>query len=404
MRETCYENVISDLDVLRRYLAVRDAYPTMALKYSRVIALSGMTMPAIELFKESLRHQEMNPANVDLYFFSDSKLGHVIDTSMVVPLISLSEFTHPRQIVFGKGSMRREGMAALLQWMVDNREKGYFTKLEYFQVTDHQIALYNGTEEQGDALQQQIVDCLSIMCSDYTHFPGLYTINFNSNGYSSSNDPFATAIKQSCGYKSVSAEEWSTDYSSMCSTSSYSYWYYDMYDPVEVEQCRFTWNWEVDSPADVYAPAGPFPDATTAHCPTVAPTTIVPSTKITLSSTTGTAASTADDLRALLEEAVRGYTDDQKAGITELELNNNIVDFDSLVENPISLMELLESIGINNVSVLILRCNDSDTCGDAFDDFYDFPDARTETTDSRRLMETLHPSAALRKRFGNLRK
>ena len=130
IQDTCYEDIISDIEVLKRYLAVRDAFPKKALKHTRVIALSGVNAGAVNLIRESLSKQEKNPAPVDLYFYSDSKLDHQIDSSLAVPLISLSAFTYPKQIVFGIGDIKREGMAAILRWMVNNRNEGYFRNLE----------------------------------------------------------------------------------------------------------------------------------------------------------------------------------------------------------------------------------------------------------------------------------
>ena len=51
VQETCYDDIISDIDVLKRYLNDRDAFPTEALKHTRVLALSGMTLPSIALFR-----------------------------------------------------------------------------------------------------------------------------------------------------------------------------------------------------------------------------------------------------------------------------------------------------------------------------------------------------------------
>ena len=106
------------MEVLRRYLSIRDAYPSKALKHTRVLALSGMTLSAFNLFKESLSRQEKNPAPVDMYFYSDSKLDNYVDGAMAISLISLSEYTRPSRIVFGDGRMKREGMAVVLQWKI----------------------------------------------------------------------------------------------------------------------------------------------------------------------------------------------------------------------------------------------------------------------------------------------
>ena len=198
VQDTCFENIISDMEVLRRYLALRDLYPTMALKHTRVLALSGMTFPAIESFRESLSKQERNPAAVDMYFYSDYKTVRYVDASVAVPLISLSQFTRPSRIVFGDGTMKREGMAAVIQWMVDNRDKGYFVNLEYFQISGHNVADYNSLTSNGTALRNQIVSNLHTMCVDKENFPKLSTLNFNGNGYNEFNNGFDAALRSAC--------------------------------------------------------------------------------------------------------------------------------------------------------------------------------------------------------------
>ena len=150
VQETCYDEIISDRMVLRR-LAVRDAFPLKALKHTRLIALSGMTIPSIELWRESLSKQVKNPAAVDMYFYSDYKIVRYVDATTTVSLISLAEFTRPSRIVFGDGTMKREGMAAVIQWMVENRVKGYFVNLEYIQISGHKVAAYNGTDEESSS-------------------------------------------------------------------------------------------------------------------------------------------------------------------------------------------------------------------------------------------------------------
>ena len=59
---TCYNDVIKDDDVTRRYLAVRDDFPTKALAHTRVLALSGMTKLSLDLWHESLSKQRLNEA------------------------------------------------------------------------------------------------------------------------------------------------------------------------------------------------------------------------------------------------------------------------------------------------------------------------------------------------------
>ena len=161
--------------------------------HTRVIALSGVNAGAVNLIRESLNKQEKNPAPVDMYFYSDNKLDHRIDDSLAVPLLSLSAFTYPKRIVFGIGDIKREGMKDILRWMVDNRNEGYFRNLEYFEISGHKIASYDGTVDEGDALKNEIVNNLGVICNDDTNFPLLNSLNFDFNGYSSS-DSFACLL------------------------------------------------------------------------------------------------------------------------------------------------------------------------------------------------------------------
>ena len=266
--ETCLEEIISDRMVLRRYLAVRDAFPLKALKHTRVLALSGMTLSAVELLRESLSKQAMSSYPIDMYFYSDSKLGHSVNASMVVPLIVLAEFTRPSRIVFGDGTMQREGMAAVIRWMVENRVKSYFMDLEYLQISGHKVAAYNGTEEEAATLQNQIVSNLHTMCTDKDNFPKLNTLNFDNNEY---NNGFDAALRGACNQTetgvTIRAMQVVATYPSMCSTTRQdNYEYYDMEDEKEIAQCRFTWNWEMDDTSNVYATAGPFPNESTESC------------------------------------------------------------------------------------------------------------------------------------------
>ena len=265
MQSTCYDQIIPDIEVVKKYLAVRDAYPLKALKHTRVIALSGMTAPTIQLWRESLSKQVKNPAPVDMYFYSDYKIVRYVDATMAVPLISLAEYTRPSRIVFGDGSFLREGIAAVIQWMVENREKGYFKNLEYFQISGHKAAAYEGTAEDALALQSQIVANLHTMRTDKVNFPKLNTLNFNNNAYNEFNNGFDAALRTACKKSetgvTIRAIQVAVTNPPTCSTTnSDNYWYYDMNDEKEIAQCRFTWNWEMSDTINMYAPAGPFPN------------------------------------------------------------------------------------------------------------------------------------------------
>jgi len=175
------------------------------------------------------------------------------------------------RIVFGDGSFKREGMAAVIQWMVDHRDKGYFKNLEYFQISGHKAAAYEGTAEDALTLQNQIVANLHTMCTDKGNFPLLRTMNFNSNAYNEFNNGFDAALLGACNESetlvTIRATDDAVTYPPMCSTTDAdNYWYYDMNDEKEVAQCRFTWNWEMDDTVNVYAPSGPFPNDSTEKC------------------------------------------------------------------------------------------------------------------------------------------
>ena len=154
--------------------------------------------------------------------------------------------------MFGIGDIKREGMAAILRWMVNKRNEGYFRNLEHFEISGHKIASYDGTVDEGDALKYEISYYLGVICNDDTNFPLLNSLNFDFNGYSSS-DSFGTALADACRSKRVSVEESAVDYAPMCSDSGLNLWYYDMNSEQEKAQCRFTWNWEVNEPNVVFA-------------------------------------------------------------------------------------------------------------------------------------------------------
>ena len=174
--------------------------------------------------------------------------------------------------------------------MVEKCNEGYFRNLEHFEISGHKIASYDGTVDEGNALKNDIVNYLEEICNDDTNFPVLNSLNFDFNGYSSS-DRFGTALADACRSKRVSVEESAVDYTPICSDLSGNLGYYDMYSEQEKAQCRFTWNWEVNEPSVVYSPDGPFPNVNTDHCPgatTQSPTTVPTTATPTIAPTTET--------------------------------------------------------------------------------------------------------------------
>ena len=270
---------MSDLAVLRQYLAIRDAYPTTALKYTRVLALSGMTLEAAYLFQNSIANQELSDHPINMYFYSDAKLGHSIDDTVALQLFQLSAFTRPEKIVYGNGLMTQNGLNTILQWMVDYRFNSYFNDLKSIQITGHQLSLAGNSNGVDDnQIKSSIIQNLNTICNDKIYFPLLESFNFNNNGYAQSNDAFASQLEQACGeetHVTITAENESVDYVPLCSTtSSNTLAYYNMQNITDVEQCRHSWNWEVSTPNNVYSANGPFSNENTPDCdhPVVLPT------------------------------------------------------------------------------------------------------------------------------------
>ena len=257
------------MDVLQLYLDVRDAFPKKALKHTRVIALMGVTAEATAKWHESLSKQTLNPAPIDCYFYSEYLQKLHIDITLAVPLISLAQYTYPSRIVFADGTFKREGMDLIIQWMVDNREQGYFRNLKYFQITGHKVSTF---EEGADyaAMQTRIVNNLITICNDKTNFPNLTTMNFNNNAYNDYNNGFDAALRGACSASetgvTIQARDVTVTIPPMCNPNDpNNYWYYDMTDEKEIAQCRYTWNWEyMINPK--YTTVGPYPNDNTPEC------------------------------------------------------------------------------------------------------------------------------------------
>ena len=189
--------------------------------------------------------------------------------TLAVPLISLSQFTRPSRIVFGDGNFLMEGLNTLIQWMVDNRDKGYFKNLEYFQVTGHKATSHEAATNITE-MMANIAANLRKMCTDKKNFPKLTQMNFNSNAYNEFNDGFDAALRNACSRSetgvSIRAMQVSVLYDTMCSTTNVNnLGYYDMSNDKEVSQCRYTWNWEMGDTLNTYGD-GPYPNENTEPC------------------------------------------------------------------------------------------------------------------------------------------
>ena len=190
--------------------------------------------------------------------------------TLAVPLISLSQFTRPSRIVFGDGNFLMEGLNTLIQWMVDNRDKGYFKNLEFLQVTGHKAASHDASTNV-ESMIATIVSNLHTMCTDKVNFPKLTEMNFNSNAYNEFNDGFDAALRNACNRVetgvSIRAMQVSVLYDTMCSTTNVNnLGYYDMSNDKEVNHCLFTWNQEIGDTLYTYAPPGPCRNEKTEPC------------------------------------------------------------------------------------------------------------------------------------------
>ena len=199
---TCYYDVIKDDEVTRKYLAVRDAYPTKALAHTRVLAFAGMTQLSLDLWHESLSKQVKNEAPIDMYMYGDVLLSRMMDAPMIPRLLELTQYTYPSRLVFVYGVFKREGFKEMLDWMVSNATKGYFKNLKYFQVSEHNIQACVDVEN-ADSLEESILADLQTICEDTVNFPMLEKINLDNNGYNEGGgaydiSPFAEALMSAC--------------------------------------------------------------------------------------------------------------------------------------------------------------------------------------------------------------
>ena len=258
---------------------MRDAYPHHALKHTRVLALSGMTQEALALWHTSLSMQDRNPSPVDMYFYSDLLRLHYLNADLAESLISLSKYTYPSRIVFGRGNFYREGFYTLLSWMYNNREKGYFVNLETLQVSEHQIVDYDVEQavlnpDYLTNLTNSIITIIQNMCNDKVNFPKLKELNFNQNGYDNDSTNFASQLlaanQESTGVTILAEQSAYITYPTFCMSNSAesqseNAHYYDAENEADLAQCRFNWNWEYGGNIN-NSNAGPYPNENSPEC------------------------------------------------------------------------------------------------------------------------------------------
>ena len=279
--ETCIEDIIPELNVTSMYLAIRDAYPTKALAHTRVIALAGVDNDAIGLWKTSLSKQILNIAPIDFYIMNDPVKGRQISTDLALDHLPIVQYTYPRIIFIGDGTLEREGFLQVLEYIVDNSNNGYFKNLEELYIVKNSITSYDIGQEYltpgyGDALTANITSYLNEMCTDKTYFPNLRLMDFKMNGWNMQGaGTFGEAVINACDNSTgvtISIADSVLQYPVMCmdpdkiESNMKQTFYYDMSDVKDAAQCRFNWNWEATLTYnnDIVGPY-PLPDAQ--HCP-----------------------------------------------------------------------------------------------------------------------------------------
>ena len=147
------EDDLTDIEIVERYLAERDCFPDYALNNTRVIALAGFSIEALELFHESLAKQTPTNRSIDLIFYSDPERQHYYYPEAAELLISLAKYTHPTKVIFTDGFFKQKGATIVFNYIVEHKE--YFQNLKYLGITGHQLAL---PPEEEDVMLRRLVD------------------------------------------------------------------------------------------------------------------------------------------------------------------------------------------------------------------------------------------------------
>lgn len=257
------------MKVLEDYLAYRRSF-TDSLVHTPVLAIMGLTLPAIELFHTTLARYRKPGHPIDLIAYSDPAYDHIYNTSFAIPLISLTQYLYPARITLHNGTLYKEGLVDILDWMVNNRDKGYFRNLLTIQITQHKIGISNNPNNPyNNTLDGPIVTYMRTICNDKTNFPRLEFINLNDNSYEGTGRDFSASLSNACPESSgikIQSRTIVTTVPPLCSTTSMiRYDYFNLSDSKELERCRHTWNWEFGM-SEKYTISGPYPNELTEHC------------------------------------------------------------------------------------------------------------------------------------------
>ena len=243
---------------------------------------AGVDKINIELWRDSLSKQSMNSDPIDLYIMHDYVRGRTISTEVALLHMALVQYTRPRVLYIGDGTLYREGFLDILKFINENKAKGWFINLEEFTVIKNYIAMYDVLQEAmapgyATSLTNNIVSYLNDMCTDKTNFPNLRYINLNMNGYNLfGSTGFAEELINACPSNtgvSIEASETMVKYPVFCvndedfqSQTMTRTNYYDMTDEKDAAQCRYNWNWEATGSFNNYI-TGPYPLESTLDCP-----------------------------------------------------------------------------------------------------------------------------------------
>lgn len=257
------------MKVVENYLDYRRVF-TDSLVHTPVLAIMGLSLPAIELFHLTLARYRKVAHPIDLIAYSDPVYDHIYNISFAVPLISLSQYLYPARIILHNGTFYKEGVVDLLEWMVNNRNKGYFRNLLTLQITQHNLGISNNpTNPINNTLDGPIVSYIRTICNDKTNFPQLEFINLNDNAYEGTGRDFSANLIEACPESSgvtIQSRTIASTVVPLCSTTSlFRYNYFNLSDPKELERCRHTWNWEFGM-SEKYTTSGPYPNELTEHC------------------------------------------------------------------------------------------------------------------------------------------
>ena len=255
------EDDLTDIEIVERYLAERDCFPDYALNNTRVIALAGFSIEALELFHESLAKQTPTNRSIDLIFYSDPERQHYYYPESAELLISFAKYTHPTKVVFADGFFKQKGATIVLNYIVEHKE--YFQNLEYLEISGHQLALPPEEEEvmsrrlvDGNSLRDALLGATKFIKDKYDEANGKielgkkFTMNLKNNRwdiFKATRDTLFDKMKED--YKDIIdfvLEQLREPKASICfDNEGAHYSYYDVTNKEEADQCGHLWSHDI---------------------------------------------------------------------------------------------------------------------------------------------------------------